>query len=453
MINFSKSSFMYGCQCPKRLFLHKFKREVADVEDDQTMARYASRTDAGVLAQQVFPGGYDAQQEDKYPWIETAYRTKEALRFEEVIYEATFIHEDVLCAVDILVKTEEGYDVYEVKSVNSVKEQHEQDGALQYYVLAGAGIDVRNFYILHFNKKYVRRGEIDVERLFLPTNITEACRKRQSWVRENLHDLREMLSKGAEPNIPMGPQCNKPYACNFQGYCSQLNAIEPEAQKELNGSIEQEKESLRTYFKDWHYPLYFFDFETCMFGVPEFDECRPWQQIPFQFSLHMQSVPGAEMKHYEFLGSGTGDPRNELIQKMKKVFGMAGSIVTWNKHFEIGRFKELARDFPSEREFIEPMIERVVDLMVPFKKGWVSSEAFGGSASIKNVLPVMVPELDYSMLEIQEGGSASFIYSQLQSMDEDTAEKTKAALLEYCKMDTLAMVRIWELLANLHTST
>lgn len=453
---------MYGCQCPKRLFLHKFKRQEADVEDAQTMARFASGTSAGILAQEVFPGGFDAQQDDPYPWESTAIRTNYALKHERVIYEATFIHEDILCAVDILVKTEEGYDVYEVKSVNTVKEAHEMDGALQYYVLKGAGIEVKNFYIMHFDREYVRRGDIDVKKLFKATDITVSCQRRQSWVAENLDVLRDMLRSKQEPDIPMGPQCNKPYACNFQEYCGRLNKAEIEVEsrflsgeneasglaqddKGIDNSVNiHQKELLQSFLRSWEYPLHFFDFETCMYGVPEFDESRPWQQVPFQYSLHVLQHPEAPFDHHEFLGKGEGDPREELILHMKERFGEKGSIITWYQSFERGRLSELARDFPEHAEFLEGLIRRVVDLMIPFKSGWVHSEGFGGSASIKNVLPVMVPELSYSALDIQEGGTASLVYTLLAEMDKEEEVSTRKALLEYCKLDTLAMVRIWE---------
>jgi len=181
-----------------------------------------------------------------------------------------------------------------------------------------------------------------------------------------------------------------------------------------------------------------------MYGVPEYQESRPYQQIPFQYSLHIKTSPDAELQHLEFLAEAGVDPREALIASLKGHFGDTGSILVWYQSFEESRLRELARDFPQHAEFIDGLIARLKDLIVPFKQGWVSSEAFGGSSSIKNVLPVMVPELSYKDLNIQEGGTASFMFSQLAAMPPNVIHKTRKDLLAYCKLDTLAMVKIWE---------
>ncbi|TNE79396.1 MAG: DUF2779 domain-containing protein [Bacteroidetes bacterium] len=442
----SKSTFMYGCQCPKRLYLHKKRPELADPYDEQAMAIFARGTNVGILAQERFPGGVDAQGDDPYPGFEAAKRTQAYLQAgHEVIYEATFVYRNTLCAVDILVKTAEGWAAFEVKSTNSAKAQHAQDAALQYYVLQGAGMPVERFYILHFNNTYVRRGEIDVQELFAATQVTKKCVELQSWVDTQVGELHKMLDKGKEPNLAMGTQCNSPYACNFQGYCSSLIAEETQSvTSPFNTRIHFIDAKIQTFLSSFQYPLYFFDFETVMYGVPEYDESRPYQQLPFQYSLHVIEAPGEEVKHLEYLAEAGSDPREGIIQAMLRDLGTTGTILAWYKSFECGRIKELARDFPSYETELLALLDRVDDLMIPFQSGWVNSEAFGGSSSIKNVLPVMVPELSYDALEIKEGNTASFQYSQLASMPPDTAQQTREALLAYCKLDTLAMVRIWE---------
>jgi len=441
----SKSTFMYGCQCPKRLFLYKFKYKEADPYDEQAMKIFQRGTDTGVLAQERLPGGVDAQADDRYPGIESAKRTAAFIRQgKEVIYEATFIHNDTLVAVDVLLKTPEGYEVYEVKSTNRAKPQHTQDGAVQYYVLKGAGLDIHRFYILHFDPEYVLRGELDIQVLFKATDITSDVLKEQEWVEEKVEEFHSLLAWGKEPDIEMGAQCDKPYPCNFKGYCTRQNPPEEETEVELDTSIQQDKVTLQEFVGGLEYPLYFFDFETVMYGVPEYQESRPYQQIPFQYSLHIKTSPDAELQHLEFLAEAGVDPREALIASLKGHFGDTGSILVWYQSFEESRLRELARDFPQHAEFIDGLIARLKDLIVPFKQGWVSSEAFGGSSSIKNVLPVMVPELSYKDLNIQEGGTASFMFSQLAAMPPNVIHKTRKDLLAYCKLDTLAMVKIWE---------
>lgn len=443
----SKSTFMYGCQCQKRLYLHKFKPEVADPYDEQAMQIFRRGTDVGVLAQELFPGGIDAQGTDNYPGFETARRTASYMKSEQgVIYEATFIYKDVLCAVDILVKTPTGYEAYEVKSTNSAKPQHMQDGALQYFVLKGAGVPIEKFHILHFDSTYVRRGELEIDKLFKATDITRACLKNQDSIGEQVVQFHNLLAAGNEPDIPMGKQCEKPYPCNFQGYCTQLNPIEDSAILPLDSTIFYNEGQLNSFFKHLEYPLYFFDFETVMYGVPEYDESRPYQQLPFQYSLHVIEEEGGTLVHREFLANAAGEPREELIKNLLRDLGDKGSILVWYQPFEEGRLRELARDFPQYESPLLHLIERLKDLIIPFKDGMVECEAFQGSSSIKKVLPVMVPDLTYDTLTIKEGATASFIFGQLSSMETEEAEQTKKDLLAYCKLDTLAMVKIWELM-------
>jgi len=474
---------MYGCQCPKRLYLHKFKYKEADPYDEQAMLIFKRGTDVGELAQGVFPGGVDAQGDDPYPGYDSAMRTDYYMRQGvDVIYEATFIFNDVLVAVDILVKTPDGYAVYEVKSTNRAKPQHEQDGAVQYHVLEGKGVKISAFYIMHFNPEYVLRGELDLQGLFKSTEITKACKRQQTWVAVNIELFHGVLAK-EEPNIAMGDQCNKPYPCNFQGYCTkvkdesrwlldnyregEVSAVAekaiaenevlthgqvPEPVEGVEGSVDPsihfDTIALEKFTSRLKYPLYFFDFETIMSGVPEFQESRPYQQVPFQYSLHIRQTPGADLEHKEFLAEAGSDPREALIHQLKEHFGDTGSILVWYQSFEESRLRELVRDFPAHTEFLESLIARLDDLIIPFKQGWVSSEAFGGSSSIKNVLPVMVPELSYKDLTIQEGGTASYTFGQLSEMPADSIAQTRSDLLEYCKLDTLAMVKIWEQLVK-----
>ena len=441
----SKSNYMYGVQCPKRLFLQKFKRSLANVTDAQTTAIFAAGNEIGVLAQSCFPGGYNAQQQDPYPWEDSALRTAYMLKKTDVIYEATFIHEGVLCAVDILVKTPEGYDVYEVKGSNSVKMQHVKDASLQYFVLKGAGIPIRSFHIMHLNRDYVRRGNLVPNELFCSSDITEDCLKLQDEVKNNLDVFVNLLRSKQEPEVPMGPHCAQPYACNFSEYCQSLpiNRISPPTEMALSNEITYHREELDGFLSELVYPIYFLDFETYMQGIPPFDESRPYQQLPFQFSLHVLHELHGTLGHHEFLADGHLDPRMALLQSLKESLGDKGSILVWNKSFENGRLVELARDFPEYSELIDSYLDRIVDLMVPFRKGWVYSEAFYGSASIKNVLPVMIPDLNYGHLNIQAGDVASLTYSMLHAMEGEELKQVRQDLLDYCRLDTLGMVEIF----------
>ena len=189
------------------------------------------------------------------------------------------------------------------------------------------------------------------------------------------------------------------------------------------------------------------DFETIQFAVPQYDESRPYQQIPFQYSLHVGQVRQVDqvrqLDHYEYLGTPPVDPRREFIETLLERLGSYGSIIVWNKTFEMSRLREIARDFPEYASRIEPLFDRVADLMAPFRKKHLYLPEMNGSYSLKAVLPVIVPELSYKELGIQEGGSASMAYEQLYHEEiPETISQTRRDLLDYCKMDTLAMVEI-----------
>ncbi len=201
---------------------------------------------------------------------------------------------------------------------------------------------------------------------------------------------------------------------------------------------------MKEFVKQVEYPLYYFDFETVMYGVPEFDYSSPYQQIPFQFSLHVQRRADAAVEHYAFLGDGISDPRKQLIKSMLQLLGNSGSIFGWWIPFEQTVIKKLAMNFPQYEKELLAINERMIDLIRPFRSQAFYFPELKKSSSLKKVLPVVVPELSYSALAIQEGGTASFVYGQLKNMEIQTAEEHKNNLLEYCKLDTFAMVKIFE---------
>lgn len=441
----SKSAFMYGKQCQKRLFLHYFKPQVKDPVDEEQQAIFQRGTDIGQLALQLFPGGFNAQQNEAYHSMVTVNNTKKLLKHYDVIYEAPFEANGLICAVDMLVKKQGKYYAYEVKGTNGVKPTHIADAAFQYYVLTQSGIDVAAFSIVHFNRDYVRVGEVDVKQLFTTSNITQQVIAMQTEIAMQAAQLKILLQNKVEPDILMGKQCNNPYPCNFQNYCT---ALMPEAEEEPeyipSSEIVLQKSAVKSWFKQLKYPLYYLDFETVMYGVPEFDYSSPYQQIPFQFSLHVQHQLHEPTNHLFFLGNGLTDPREELLKQLIKCLGNTGSIVVWNAIFERGCLQKLAINFPNYASQIDAIIARLVDLMIPFKDESIYSEAFYGSYSLKYVLPAMVPELSYEDLDIQDGGTASAVYAGLKDLNETEREQHRSQLLPYCELDTLAMVKILE---------
>lgn len=446
----SKSTYMYGLQCHKRFYLNRFHKSFANPEDAQMQAIFQTGTNAGELAQQLFPEGVNAQGEEKWHSDKTVRRTAELLQKHSIVYEAAFMFNDVICAVDILVRKGNAYYAYEVKSTNSVKEQHLDDAALQYYVLSNCGLNLHDFSIVHFDKEYVRIGEIEIAKLFTPTSVIDALLVKQNFISKNIADLKKLIYLKQIPDIEMGAHCNKPYPCNFSMYCQSLAQTEIPEEKSLDQTITINQAAWEKFSSAFQYPLFFFDFETVMHGVPVFDYSRPYQQIPFQYSLHVLFGLNQAPLHQAFLGDGVLDPRQALIEQMIRDLGDKGSIVTWNMSFEKNIVAKLAIDFPMYEQELQQIMERMVDLMPPFRpsNGMVYSEAFGGSYSIKNVLPVLVPELNYQNLNIQEGGTASFMYGQMSQLEPKAREQLRQDLLAYCHLDTLAMLKIWEVVSR-----
>lgn len=482
----SKSKYLKGLQCEKRLWLDKHRPELRDAMDANQEALFAQGTSVGELAQMVFPNGNDATPQS-YDWAgmaEGIRLTKEWVEAGvEVIYEAAVSPNGLYAAMDILVKVEGGYRAIEVKSSTGVKDYHINDGAVQYYALTQAGIPIVDIEIMFINNQYERDGEIDLQQLFTSESILDQILPMQGDIPQRIASFEHVLKQPNAPDRAIGPHCDDPFGCDFKGHCwahipednvfnltrigskgwamldegilsisdipddYDLSEAQTRQVRGLKYGEERfEAEEVSQFLAEWQYPLYFFDFETIGPAIPLYDHSRPYQQLPFQYSLHVLRTPGGVVEHCEFLADpNAGDPRSALTEQMIAELETEGSIVTYNMGFEKGKIADLAILFPEHDEALNAIIHRVVDLIVPFRKQWVYKPAMSGSASIKKVLPAMVPELSYKNLVIQEGGAASNTW---QSMAEGTFEgdwiATMDALREYCKLDTLAMVDIYK---------
>jgi hypothetical protein len=446
----SKSRYIRGVNCLKSLWLYANKREEQRFSE-RTLAIFARGTNAGELARQYFPGGVLAVVEGELPGPETAKRTQELIQQGvETIYEATFIHQETLVAVDILTKSKGGWHLIEVKSTNAVKEQHMADIAVQYYVVSGAGLAPAGASIMHFNRDYVRRGAVEIQKLFVCESVLKPVLKQQKVIQKKIPTLIEILARQLPPEVPMGEQCTAHYTCDFLEYCTKECAGLPvPAAPALSNIPEVEKEELRTFVASAHYPLYYLDFETMQPGIPLFDESRPYQQIPFQYSLHHQNRCDGEVFHDFFLAEAdlNQDPRKALIEQLIADTQLAQSIFVYHIPFERSRIQEMMRDFPMYAIELQTIINKMIDLIIPFKRALFFTESMQGSSSIKKVLPALCPGLSYDHLEINNGMDASFRFLDLYYCD-DPAEisKVRKDLLEYCKLDTRAMVDIFGVL-------
>jgi hypothetical protein len=483
----SKSLYIKGLQCHKALWLHKNRPELKTIISAAQQAVFDSGTDVGILAQELFPDGIMIPYEG-LSYAEQLAMTEDALnRGEKTIYEAAFSFDGVFVKVDILHRGKVGWEVYEVKSSTDCKDVYLNDIAVQNYVIAGSGLPITRACLVHINNSYVRHGDIEVEKLFAIQDVTEKVLTRQANVSGNLTDMRTVLGEDI-PSIDIGPHCDKPYACDFKGHCWShipaesvfslrdhgkpdpfnlyrqgiinlrdvpLEKLHWRQRLQMDGFLHQKnvvKAAAVSKFLDtlW-YPLCFLDFETTyLTPVSLYDGTRPYQQVPFQYSLHVLEKPGAELRHHEYLAAAGVNPQMSFLKSLLEAVPKDACILTWNQAFEKGRLEELAAYAPDYRQEVVAIMKNIRDLMAPFKRKDLYHWQFDGSYSIKAVLPALVPELSYKGLAVSNGEMAANTWLRMNhDDDEGQIAELRRQLLEYCHLDTLAMVRILEKMRGL----
>jgi len=493
----SKSKFMAGVQCPKREYLEVHHPELAASVDD---GRKQQGIEVGLLARQMFPGGVLVAADHKH--LSDAIRdTRELMANREVpaIFEATFEHSGVLVRTDVLTRNAKGFHLTEVKSSTKIKPEHTDDVSIQKYVLAGCGLQVKDTNLMHLSRDYVYDGAVgadgqnsyDISRLFATEELQP---QSDGQVTRTLDEQFKMLARPLAPDVEPSTQCNSPYYCEFYDHCHPvwpdndvrslpIAGCKIEALRsggiisiaQLPGLVAlrecfhltakecrfalgakdrgvQIAPELGAELRALRYPLYFMDFETVFPALPLFAGMRPYDQLPFQWSVHVLDTPGAEPKHYEFLATDTNDPRREFITSLCAVTGDSGNIVAYNKTFESQRLKELGAWLPEFAGRIENIQGRLWDLLPAVRKH-VCHPKFAGSFSLKYVLPALVPEMTYEGMDVANGTDAGVAWEKLVrgGLGQVEREKLRKALLEYCWQDTLAMVKLLEQLRTIST--
>lgn len=481
----SKSAFIKGLQCHKALYLKKYKTELEDPITESQQAIFDKGISNGVLAQSLFPGGTDLGEYIPSNFNKVFSETPSLLKGETPIYEAGFNDDGLMCFMDILSKNNGKWSAYEVKGSTSVKDTYLWDTAFQYYVITSSGVELEDISIVYINNQYVRVGDVNIEELFTIESVKERILPLIPKVKAHIKLMKAMLAAKNIPDIDINPLCFDPYTCSFWGHCWKnipdysvfnvsrlkqdkkfelynndiilVNDIPDEFalshNQQLQVSCEKsgesiiDKDEIKTFVDSLNYPLYFLDFETFNPSVPKFDYSKPFQQIVFQYSLHILEKPDGELVHKEFLAETNGDPRLAMIEQLIKDLDTNGDIIVFNMGFETGRLNEIGRDFPKYKNAIDNINNRVVDLMIPFSKKHYYTPEMKGSYSIKKVLPAIVPKYSYADLNISEGMAASLAFEELYNeKDKDRVGVIRKDLLAYCKLDTLAMVEILNVL-------
>ncbi len=485
----SKSTFIRGMQCAKSLYLHRRKPGLRDAISPELQRIFSSGTDVGILARSLFPGGSDASPPNPYRYQESVLTTKMLIAGgSSVIYEAAFIHDRVLSAMDIMVNDGTGWRAYEVKSSTSVTDTYILDASLQYHVITGSGTALRDMSIVYIYNQYIRKGPLDIGRLFTIRSVREEVMGKQDMVRAGIELLKKVISDKKMPAIDIGPHCFTPYECDFMGYCwrhvpdnsvfdvarlrrdamfglyrkgivrmedipddfplSGGQRIQVEGHKTKKSHVDIE--GIASFLKSAPYPLYFIDFETFMPAVPLYDNTGPYMQIPFQYSLLYIEKREDDPVRLEFLAEAGKDPRPDFISRLLDDTALPGQIIVYNRAFEETRLAELSRDFPHHAPALQMLMARLVDLMEPFQKKYLYTPEMRGSYSIKRVLPSLLPDMSYEGLAISDGVMAMAAFERLQNeTDRVRIAEMRKNLLEYCAMDTMAMLALFHRLERI----
>jgi hypothetical protein len=480
----SKSLYVRGLQCKKALWLKKYKDEVLTPPDDSAKNIFETGNKVGDLACQLFPNGKEI------PYENTTFDEKIALTKQWIdeglknIYEASFSLDDIFIMVDILhINDDNSVEIYEVKSSTKVKDVYLDDVSIQYYVLNGLGFNVKKASIIHINNEYIRGDELEIEKLFKIIDVTNEIIKLQNNISLNLKEFKKVLSDNKnEPKIDIGMQCDNPYKCDAKAYCwkdipeysifdisrinkdkkfefykqgiveinqiedlesfsenQQIQIISEKTQKEIIN-----KEEILKFLDTLTYPIYYLDFETFQQAIPQWKGIKPFMQIPFQYSLHIEYSDG-KLEHKEFLAESAKDPREELANKLIQDIPTDVTVLAYNMGFEKGVIKKLATQFPNLSESLMKIHDNIKDLMIPFQKKYYYTTKMKGSYSIKYILPALIPEMEeaYKNLDlIHNGGEAMQSYSNMITMNDEEKKEYRKALLKYCELDTYAMVKI-----------
>ena len=478
----SKSKYCLGYQCEKILWLEKYKND--ERIETKNEAVLDNGTEVGILAQELF-GDHTVVEfnEDLSKMIDD---TKKFLCQDSIVLcEASFNYNNNFCSVDILKKNKDTYEIYEVKSSTEVKDIYIQDVSYQYYVLKNLGLNVTKACIVYINSDCVRHGELELDKLFNIEDVTEIAKSKQEEIKNKIEELNKYMENTNEQDKDIDLYCFSPYECPYFNYCTKhlpennifnlrgmpikskmklyhegIYSYEDLLKSNINEKYKQQidfelnnlkdyinKDEVKKILDNLKNPIYFLDFETYQEAIPSFDNIRPYQQIPFQYSLHILN-DNDELEHKEFLSEDSIDPRRTLAESLVKDIPLNSCTVAYNMSFEKMVIKSLASTYPDLSNHLINIHDNMQDLMIPFKNRDYYVKEMHGSYSIKYVLPALFPNdesLNYKSLDlVHKGDEASNAFISLGNLNKEEKEKLRKALLKYCELDTYAMVKIYE---------
>jgi hypothetical protein len=486
----TKSRYIAGLQCPRRLWL--LVHEPVPYHEPAAGSAMDIGREIGQKAHLLFPGGVPIDEE---PWQHAEAVTRTAALMSDArvpaIFEAAFEYENIRIRVDVLERLAPGiWGLREVKSSSGLKDHYLDDIALQTYVLRGASVAISSIELLHVNTDYVRGPSgIDWMNFFTRLDVGEAVAGKLNDLPARLLAMQDWLGMIGLPDAEPGSQCGTPYACKFWDRCTAHKPVDwiaylPRLSKARESELKtQGVESISAIPAEFPLtskqviirdatvsrkpyiatdlgrlldafgpPACYLDFEAMMPPIPLYEGTRPYQTIPFQWSLHTIDGAGV-LLHKEFLADGVNDPRRQFAETLIDALAYSDDPIIVYSAYEQTRLKELAADFPDLSTALNAVIARLADL--PIVRSAVYLPEFGFSNSIKSVAPALCPDFSYDDLDgVADGGAASAAFLQLSSghiTHPEEAKQLRTALLAYCDRDTLALFEVHRALARLVT--
>jgi len=471
----SKTKYMSGLQCPRLLWFIVNEPDKIPPIDEETQFVFDQGNEVGRFAKILFSGAIEIPEGGN-----AIENTQTAIKQRKTIFEGAFSYNGTFAKIDILKPVgKQEWNIIEVKSSTQVKDENIEDIAFQRYVVEGSGLKTRSCQQMFINNEYVRNGEIDPTKLLQQEDVTDRVSLRLPLVENNVKEMQRVLALTKPPETSIGPHCSNPYGCPINEECwaflpehnvtdlyyfkqkfdliregilriadlpakvklSEKQRIQKEAIKK--GKPIVNKKEIEEFLNALEYPIYCLDFETLGVAIPPFDGARPYQKIPFQFSLQVIKEPMAEAEFQEFLADGRDNFAQDVVKALRRI-GPKGTVLAYHMSFEKQVLKALEELSPRDSLWLRSISERMGDLMAPFKEFWYYHPDQHGSCSLKAVLPCFLTNKGYEDMEIKEGIIASMRYyiTHFKDCPKEEKEKVRRNLREYCTLDTEGMVEI-----------
>ncbi len=495
----SKSSYVKYWECPKKIWLNYYKKDEAEYSEMLQEAAIDGNK-VGDLAKAYFDGTKDVsmrKSDGSIDYDNQCAATLEALQDNvNCIAEASFRYKDLFCAVDLLKKDDKGYSIYEIKSSLDIEKKQLVDVSFQKYVLEKLGYKINNIYVMHPNREYFLHGKLDVKSYFKPECVdnNKIVLKNLNNISSNISEISNIL-KNKEPETVFCGHCKK---CEFSKYCKrdlpedniemingfkyshkfynekiytvkdyvnsenykckpykkdslqdiQLNSI-------ISGNTQPiiDKQKINAFVSNIKYPIYYLDFESTKEIIPKIDGFRPYEEYPFQYSLHIEYKDG-KIEHKEFLGDEINCGRAVALHLIQDI-PQGSQIMAYNDDMEKRMITYLANKYSDLKDSLLPLLNNFVDLLNVFTSGAYFDPKQGNSCSIKATMPALCPHMQeaYKNLPVvHSGGEALTMFPKLiemKDLDKQKYVETRKGMLEYCKLDTLSMVEIVKVLKNI----